>query len=132
MEQIIIENETSPFRYLIYLLRQNYFTNYYSELNLLLHGINTSSTTKIIIHNKKLIEHLYNKINNISLIHDLIVNIYQKIISNNYPMSYIYDLKKFYPAKILEKFANTLNFIIPSKFNDKFSEKTNIKLKKTI
>ena len=28
MEQLIMENETSPYRHLIHLIRQNHFTNY--------------------------------------------------------------------------------------------------------
>jgi hypothetical protein len=130
MEQLIMENETSPYRHLIHLIRQNHFTNYYDNLQLILNGINSTSTPNMIIHNTKLIDHIYNKINNISLIHDMIVNIYEQLISGQYPMSDIYDLKKFYTAEMIEKFASTLQFKIPLKFNNNFCKETNIKLKK--
>lgn len=130
MEQLIIENETSPYRHLIHLIRQNHFTNYYNNLQIILNGINSSSTPNVIIHNTKLINCLYNKINNISLIHEMISNIYEQIISGQYPMSDIYDLRKFYTAEMMEKFVTTLQIKIPLKFNDNFCKETNNKLKK--
>ena len=129
-EKIIIENETSPFRYLIFLIRHNHFINYYLELNLILNGINSSITPNVIKHNKKLVKQIYKNIDNIGKIHILIISVYEKIISGNYPMSEKYDLKKFYSRELLRRFIQTLDFKVPSEFNKYLSEKTIMRLKK--
>lgn len=124
----ILNNEISPYRYLIYLIRQNYFINYYLELELILNGINSSCSDTVLKNNIKLVDYLFSKKENIAKINKLIIKIYNSIIDHKYPLSEKYDLKKFYNRTSLEKFVSTLDFNMPKSFYDKLSSETKFKL----
>jgi len=128
-ELSILEYETSPYRYLLYLIRQNHYTNYYVDLELILNGINSPCTKEVLEQNIKIVDYMYEKKENILLMDKTIINIYKKIISCKYPLSEKYDLKKFYNMKSLKKFIKTLDLKIPSSFNDKLPPNTVLKLK---
>jgi Bacterial protein of unknown function (DUF885) len=113
IERKIILNEISPFRNLLRLLSQNYFTNYYHELFLQVNGIITSYNKNMEKSYDSYIDRIYDNIDQIPMFHDLIVQVYQTIINKNYPLSDKYDLKLFYNKRHIEKFIKNLDFEPP-------------------
>jgi hypothetical protein len=122
-EKIILDYETSPYRYLLFLIRQNYFNNYYLELELILNGINSPCTEEVYETNIRLLNHIFAKRDNILKMNDIIVNIYEKIINCDYPLSTKYDLRKFYNKDLLERFIKSLELSRPSKYDKRLDKK---------
>jgi hypothetical protein len=109
-ELFIIELETDPLRYIMYLLSQNYFNNYYNDLYFTLKSIYTNcDIDEINLDNENLLNKIYEKIDQIPNITTHIINIYEQIKNKTYPHADKYDLKLFYTDISIEKFINSLH-----------------------
>lgn len=105
IEKNIIELETNNFRYLMYLIDQTYFNNYYLELYTYINGL-------ILEKNNEILEKIFQSQNIILKVADIIIYKFEIIQSKKYIMSDEYDLNLYYHPFMIEKMINSLNFNI--------------------
>ena len=128
IEKYIIDLETNPLRYLMHLISQSYFSNYYIEIYAVLINIDNLCSK----NNKSFLdkfERLYKKRSHILKISQYIIDIFDKLINRIYPMSDKYDMIKFFSLGSIEKLIKNLDFTKPN-FNDIDDQLTKNKVRK--
>jgi hypothetical protein len=103
IEKNIIELETNNFRYLMYLIDQTYFNNYYLEIYTYINGLITEK-------NNNMLNNLFESKDIIFKTADIIISKFEIIQSKNYYMSDEYDLNLYYQPFMIKKMINSLNF----------------------
>ena len=121
LEKYILNLETATERYLMLLLSQTHFSNYFFDIYLLINGI--LSEQNISELNQILLDRLFDSRNKIHDMYEIIIDNFSKILTKNYPLSSKYDLKLFYNNDLIIKFIDTLELIIiKPNYDPKLSE----------
>jgi hypothetical protein len=124
-EQIIIEYETSPFRYLYFLISSNHIDNSFGTLYGLIYGLAESDDLNILQF--ELVDCLYNKRYFINLLAEVMIRNFANIINNTYDQSDVYNLKLFYTIEMIDKLYDSISLkkIKPKSNNTTINDKLN-------
>lgn len=110
IEQKILNIELDDKRYLLYLLSQTHFSNYISDLKTYIDGMISENITEL---NQILLNRLYSKIIFIENLDKIIIDIFEKLLTKNYPLSDKYNLIKFYNRDLIDKFIESIQITKP-------------------